>query len=121
MNDRNIYILVIDDEVPILKMLKLQLTRMGFNVDTAESGGEGIEKINSNTYDLIFTDIKMPDISGDQILRYVKSKKGNTLPVIGMSGTPWLLDQNNFNAVLSKPCSFKDTLATINHLINQNS
>jgi len=119
MNDKNIYILVIDDEAPILKMLKLQLTRMGFNVDTAENGKEGIEKINSNTYDLILTDIKMPDISGDQILQYVKIKKGSTLPVVGMSGTPWLLDQNDFNAVLSKPCSMKETLAVINQIMKE--
>ena len=43
-------ILVIDDEVPILNMLKLMLTRIGFLVDTAESGEEGIKKINSNDY-----------------------------------------------------------------------
>ena len=112
-------VLIIDDELPILKMLKLQLTRMGFNVDIAESGEEGIEKINSNAYDLILTDIKMPDISGDQILQYVKTKKGSTLPVVGMSGTPWLLDQNDFNAVLSKPCSMKETVATINQFIKK--
>jgi len=110
-------ILIIDDEIPILTMLKLKLTRMGFNVDTAESGEEGMEKIDSNIYDLILTDIKMPGISGDQILHYLKDEKKSSTPVVGMSGTPWLLDQNDFNAVLSKPCSLKDTLATINQLL----
>lgn len=110
-------ILIIDDEIPILKMLKLTLTRKGFNVDTAVSGEEGMVKINSNTYDLILTDIKMPGISGNQILHYLKNEKMSTTPVVGMSGTPWLLDQNDFNAVLSKPCSLRETLATINQFI----
>jgi len=117
MIDKNICILVIDDEVPILKMLTLQLTRMGFCVDTAKSGKEGMKKINSNSYNLILTDIKMPDISGDQILQYIKFTKGNNFPVVGMSGTPWLLDQHDYDAVLSKPCSMKETLVAINHLI----
>jgi len=112
-------ILIIDDEVPILKMLKLKLTRKGFIVDTAASGEEGMEKINSNTYDLILTDIKMPGISGDQIFDYLKKEKKSSTPVVGMSGTPWLLDQCDFAAVLSKPCSMKEALAVINQLMKE--
>ena len=112
-------ILVIDDEVPILNMLKLMLTRIGFLVDTAESGEGGIKKINSNQYALILTDIKMSGISGDQILHYLKHEKKSSIPVVGMSGTPWLLDQNDFDAVLSKPCSLKETMRVINHLITE--
>ncbi|MCP3874803.1 MAG: response regulator, partial [Desulfobacteraceae bacterium] len=56
------------------------------------NGSDAIIKIDHNSYDVILTDIIMPEISGDQILQYVKLKKGNTPPVIGMSGTPWLLD-----------------------------
>jgi len=112
-------ILVIDDEAPILNMLKLKLTRTGFLVDTAESGEEGLAKINSIKYSLILTDIKMPGVSGDQILHYVKNEKKSPIPVVGMSGTPWLLDQNDFDAVLSKPCSLKETVEVINQLIGK--
>ncbi len=110
-------ILVIDDELPVLNMLKLILTRNGFMVDTAESGEEGIKKIDLKNYNLILTDIMMPDISGDQILEYIKGKKKSLIPVIGMSGTPWLLDQKKFDAILSKPCSMKETLTVINQFI----
>lgn len=112
-------ILVIDDEVPILNMLKKLLTRTGFLVDTAESGEEGIKKINSNNYALILTDIEMSGISGDKILHYVKNEKKSSIPVFGMSGTPWLLDQSDFNAVLPKPFSLKETVRVINHLITE--
>ncbi len=110
-------ILVIDDELPVLNMLKLILTRNGFIVDTAESGEEGIEKIDTQNYNLILTDIKMHDISGDQLLDYIKGRKKQSTPVVGMSGTPWLLEQNNFDAVLKKPCSMKEILTVINKLI----
>jgi len=114
-------ILVIDDEVPILNMLKLMLTRIGFLVDTAESGEEGIKKINSNKYALILTDIEMSGISGDQILNYLKNEKKSPIPVVGMSGTPWLLDQSDFDAVLSKPFSLKEIVRVINQLITESS
>ena len=112
-------ILVIDDEAPILNMLKLKLTRLGFLVDTAETGEEGLKKINSNRYSLILTDIKMPGISGDRILQYLKDEKKSSIPVVGMSGTPWLLDQNNFDAILAKPCSLKETVGVINQLLEK--
>jgi len=101
-------ILVIDDELAILNLLKLQLNRIGFMADTANSGEEGLTKINSNRYSLILTDIKMHGVSGDQILRYVKDIKMSPIPVVGMSGTPWLLYQNGFDAILSKPFSLKE-------------
>ena len=68
MNDKNICVLIVDDELPILKMLKLQLTRMGFVVDIAANGKDAINKIDHNFYNVILTDIKMPEISGAQIL-----------------------------------------------------
>ncbi len=114
-------ILVIDDELPVLNMLKLILTRDGFMVDTAENGEEGIKRIESKNYALILTDIKMPGISGDQVLDYLRNKINRLTPVIGMSGTPWLLNQSDYDAVLPKPCSMKETLVLINQLITESS
>ena len=94
-------------------MLQLKLVREGFSVDITESGKEAIQKIDTYNYDLVLTDIKMAGISGDQILHYIKSKKDNSLPVVGMSGTPWLLEQNAFDAVLTKPCTMKEMLKVI--------
>lgn len=73
-----------------------------------------LQKINSNNYSLILKDIKMPGVSGDQILNYLKKEKKSSVPVVGMSGTPWLLDQNDFDAILVKPCSLKETVEVIN-------
>ena len=118
MNDKNICILVVDDEVPILNMLKLRLSRIGFTVDTAVNGKDAINKIDHNFYNVILTDIKMPGISGDQILDYLRNKVKKSTPIIGMSGTPWLLAESQFDAVLSKPCTMEETLAAISSTLS---
>lgn len=109
-------ILVIDDELQILKLINKLLARIGFIVDVAENGKIGINKINQNSYDLILTDIKMPGVGGAEILEYVKSKN-KSIPVIGMSGTPWLLEQHNFDAILSKPWHNQDLLVAVNRFL----
>ena len=103
-------ILIIDDELPILNLLSKCLTRNGYTVDAVESGEKGIKKIISNNYSLILTDMKMPGISGEQVLQYSKKIRKNLTPVVGMSGTPWLLDKIDFDYVLAKPFSIKDLL-----------
>ena len=110
-------ILVIDDELQVLNMLERFLTRKGFIVDTASNGEEGIKKIDLKNYTLILTDIKMSGISGRHVLSHIKGREKNSIPVIGMSGTPWLLEQNNFDAVIQKPCLMKEALVVINQLI----
>lgn len=110
-------ILVIDDEQHILTLLAKGLTRNGYTVDTVESGEKGIEKIETNNYSLIFTDMKMPGLSGEQVLQYLKYIQKNMTPVVGMSGTPWLLDHCKFDAVLPKPFSMKELLKVTQQFI----
>ena len=110
-------ILIIDDEPLILNLLSKSLTINGYTVDTAENGEKGIKKIESNNYSLILTDMKMPGLSGEQVLQYSKNIRKNVTPVVGMSGTPWLLDQSDFDSVLAKPFSMKDLLKVTRQFI----
>ena len=111
-------ILIVDDEPAVVRMMVLICTRYGYQVDTAPSGEAALEKLETNTYRLVITDIKMPDISGNEILEYVKSEKGFETPVVGMSGTPWLLE-GGFDAVLPKPCTRVEILDVIGPLMKQ--
>jgi hypothetical protein len=61
----------------------------------------------------------MPGISGDQILQYLKNEKKSSIPVVGMPGTPWLLEKNDFDAILTKPCTLKETMEILCHLIKR--
>jgi DNA-binding response OmpR family regulator len=106
-------ILIIDDEPSILKMLTMALSRKGYVTDTALNGAQGIKKFNANHYDLVLTDIVMPDLSGSQVSLELRKIKGNVTPIVGMSGTPWLLDRDLFDDVLPKPCSLKELFDVI--------
>ena len=116
-NNRTNQILIIDDEQSILTLLSKSLTKNGYTVDTVENGEKGIEKIESNNYSLIFTDIKMPGLSGEQVLQYLKYIQKSVTPVVGMSGTPWLLEQSEFDAILAKPFSMKELLKVTDQFI----
>ncbi|MCA1794603.1 MAG: hypothetical protein LC660_12185, partial [Desulfobacteraceae bacterium] len=56
---------------------------------------------------LVITDMQMGKISGEEVLLEARELKGDNLPVIAMSGTPWLMDKQLFDAVLPKPYSLK--------------
>ncbi|MQY59784.1 MAG: response regulator [Clostridia bacterium] len=76
----NKHILVIDDDAGIRESLSLVLGDAGYQVDTVESGEQGIEKVKRNNYDLIFLDIKMAGMDGIQTLREIR-KMGKKIPV----------------------------------------
>lgn len=73
-------ILIIEDEILILRSLQKLLQKKGFEVDTTTSGKEGIHKIQNNKYDRIITDLMLQDISGFDILE--ESKKQFSLEEI---------------------------------------
>ena len=106
-------ILVIDDEKIVLQMLRLALTTCGHNVDTALDGEEGIQKFDSNRFDLVITDICMPGIDGNGVVQYIRNSDKPAIPVIGISGTPWLVEDNNFDEVIPKPFPIKTLIDTI--------
>lgn len=110
-------ILVIDDEKGILTLISRMLTRHGIDVHTATSGEEGVTKIISNPYDVILTDLKMPGMSGNQVLEQVRQITGPDLPVVAMSGTPWLAGESEFDGFLAKPFGQNALLETIKSLV----
>jgi DNA-binding NtrC family response regulator len=78
-------ILVIDDERIILDSVKKILGDEDFDVDPAISSREGLERAMNRDYDLVLTDIRMPEIGGMRILRDIKRSKPAT-PVVIFTG-----------------------------------
>jgi len=65
-------ILFIDDEILYYKMISKTLEPLGYHVDTASSGKEGMKKVSEIHPDLIITDVMMPDMSGYDITRTLR-------------------------------------------------
>ncbi|MBL1213369.1 MAG: response regulator [Ignavibacteriae bacterium] len=65
-------ILCVDDEAVILDSFRKILVLEGYSIDTVESGGEALSLIKSNHYDFVFTDLKMPEMSGVDVTKAVK-------------------------------------------------
>jgi DNA-binding NtrC family response regulator len=78
-------ILIIDDEVSVLKSLSLFFEECGYNVYEATSGREGLDIFRQNRPDLVFTDLRMPEMDGLDVIRALKELSPDT-PVIVISG-----------------------------------
>ncbi len=70
---KNMKILVVDDEAPIREILEKGLSKIGgFFVEGAQNGKEAIEKIERDVFDLVLTDMKMPEMDGLELLKTIK-------------------------------------------------
>jgi len=74
-------ILVVDDDAHILKLYKLELEEEGYDVTTAGSGKDAMEKFEQHEFDLVTLDILMPDVDGITLLRKMKEIKPR-MPII---------------------------------------
>jgi len=85
MENRKSKILIIDDEEPIRKFLKIHLVKEGYEVTQSAGGKTVFEDIKEADFDIVVSDIKMPDVGGIKILEYIK-KNYDGIPVIMLTG-----------------------------------
>src|SRR6188474_1506485 len=81
------HILIIDDEASLRQTLARILQRAGFDVTTAASGKEGLALVSEHPFDLLYLDIRMPDMSGLELLKIIHEKFPE-LPVILFTAQP---------------------------------
>lgn len=111
--------LVIDDEPGQLSLTVELAKSMGFEIDTAENGEIGLNKIAEKEYDLILTDIQMPVLDGFQLIKNIRSSDNLMhLPVIALSGRTDLdkkvyINEGFDDKLLKpyKPAELKDCIA----------
>jgi len=100
-------VLVIDDEKPTLSMFCLLLEAMGYEVLMAESGAGGLELFESKRPKIVFTDIKMPDMGGLEVLSRIKSldPDAQVIVVTGHGDVELALDSLSLDATgfIDKP------------------
>ncbi|MCL1925779.1 MAG: response regulator [Syntrophorhabdaceae bacterium] len=69
-------ILIVDDDKTTRKILSLYLKEGGFNVTTAENGLNAMEKLGSDTFQLVMTDLNMPFMDGIEFIKAIKANPG---------------------------------------------
>jgi len=78
-------VLVVDDDPAVRKSIDRVLSSKGYAVITAENGEEALRKLNEEKYDLVYTDIRMPGMSGLEVAEHVKAQRAWT-PVVIITG-----------------------------------
>jgi len=110
-------ILIIEDEVDLIKGLKLNMSDEGFDVDWAVNGAEGLRKALEETPDLIILDIMLPEMDGLEVCRELRHKNIN-IPVIMLTAKGGEIDkvvglEIGADDYMTKPFSIRELLARI--------
>jgi DNA-binding NtrC family response regulator len=87
MSPQSARILVVDDEKSILMLLEEALSQWGYQVTAASSGAEALAALRTQVFDAALTDVRMPDMSGLDLLRELK-KRDESMEVVIMTGYP---------------------------------
>lgn len=86
MSEEKIKVLLIEDEKELLELYKLKLSLDDYDVLTSENGQEGLKLAWSQNPDLIFLDIKMPEMDGFEVLKKLRENpKTKDVPIIILS------------------------------------
>jgi two-component system response regulator PilR (NtrC family) len=83
------HLLVVDDQKTICELLEITFRKEGHRVEVASSGEAARRKITSQIFDIIISDIRMPDISGVELLRFAKELSPSTIFIL-ITGVPTL-------------------------------
>ena len=110
-------ILIVDDDENIRNTMKAILEDEGYLVDTAESGGEAVQKTQKTNYNIALLDIRLPDMEGVELLKLIKEGVPRTRKIM-VTGYPSMQNaiaalNKNADAYLIKPVDIENLLATV--------
>ena len=115
-------ILAIDDQQLVLLPLEKRLKELGYEVKTATNASEGMDAYDSFNPDLVIVDINLPEISGLEIIRYIRITNNDQLPIMVLSGvtnddTITVGFDLGINDYMKKPLSLNEICARVKRLI----
>ena len=111
-------ILIIDDEEDIRNLLVDMLGSEGHTVEIALSGTDGVAKCKERAYDYVITDLGMPEMSGWEVAKSIKSERPGTVVILatgwGQQFDKEQLKEAGVSKVISKPFQIEEVLRSIN-------
>ncbi|MCA1480945.1 response regulator, partial [Bradyrhizobium sp. NBAIM08] len=115
--------IVIDDDVATLELMKFQLDAEGFEVTTAENGQTGINFVAETEFDIILTDLNLPDFDGIEMVRRCKEISPDTeiIMITGFGSTEKTIEATKAGAFhyVEKPIEFEELLLLIEKAIDR--
>ena len=122
MNDPNKKSVLIVDDEEIIRNFLSEVLGEKYDVSLASDGDEAIEQIKKRRFDLIITDLKMPRVPGEEVVKFAQ-QQDPTSRVIVISGfsSLYMVSQSINNgacAFLSKPFSIKELMETVTGAVN---
>ena len=123
MNERNMRVMIVDDEEVLRDVLEVVLRRDGFDVVLAASGEEALNLLDNEEVDLIILDVMLPGISGIDTLRAIRISNP-TLPVVvitAFSSIDGAIEAMKFGAFhyIPKPFKNEEVVLTVNKALEQ--
>jgi len=106
MAGRGYRALIVEDDPAIRRLVEKLLTRHQVQIDIASDGGAAIEKLRTTRYSVVILDLMMPEVSGYQLIEFMKEEKVRTpVAVVSAVSLPALtnLDRDVVKLVISKP------------------
>jgi CheY-like chemotaxis protein len=114
-------ILVVDDEEALRVVLSAELEGEGYQVTSASDGQEAINVLTTKEFDLILLDIKMPNVDGFEVLKFVKERWPQTKVVMltGFADLKNAIESKKLGAedFVSKPYDLVDLLTTVERVL----
>lgn len=115
-------VLVVEDDPIVRRFLEIAIKETDCTITSVSDGKRALNALASQQYDLVFTDLKLPQVSGLQVLEYVKKKNPNTDVVIGtgygsIENAVEAMQKGAFN-YLTKPYSMKDIHSVIRQALS---
>ena len=119
-----IRILIVEDESSFSEALEFLLGKEGFSVVTAETGTEALKKFDQGGIDLVLLDLMIPEISGTEVCRQIRSK--SKVPIIMLTAKDSEVDkvvglEIGADDYVTKPYSARELVARINAVLRRNS
>ncbi|CUT01253.1 sigma-54-dependent transcriptional regulator, partial [Candidatus Kryptobacter tengchongensis] len=126
MSERNVKakVLVVDDEEYLCELLKDELLSTNlFEIDIANDGAQAINKIQNKIYDIVLLDIKMPRISGIEVLKFIKEYSPDTevIMITALGDIKLAVETIKLGAFdfITKPYNFDELLVSIQNAIEK--